>query len=81
MKQLKSPLFLEFVVRIALLAIFCILEHAKPFQRSIHPEELWRYKNQVLPDTISSAIVVVSKKNYAIMLLLIESSAFQSVFL
>lgn len=39
-----------------------ILEHAKPFQRSIHPEELWRYKNQVLPDTISSAIVVVSKK-------------------
>ena len=39
-----------------------ILEHSKPFQRHIHPEELWWYKNQVLPDTISSAIVVVSKK-------------------
>ncbi|XP_055935551.1 phospholipid phosphatase 5-like [Argiope bruennichi] len=38
-------MLIELLTRFILLILFIVSEYAEPFQRKIHPEELWLYKN------------------------------------
>lgn len=50
-------LFRETVIRLALFGIYCYFEMKEPFERIIHPEEMWLYKNPRTESYVPLAIL------------------------
>ncbi|XP_067645252.1 phospholipid phosphatase 5-like [Eurosta solidaginis] len=51
---------IDIAIRVLLVYIFTTLEKTKPFQRKLHPEEIWLYKNPRTPDILSAQALLLS---------------------
>ncbi|EFX71150.1 hypothetical protein DAPPUDRAFT_216951 [Daphnia pulex] len=52
-----QQLWIEVVVRISLVISFVLMEKLQPFERKIHPDELWLYKNPVTESYVPSKML------------------------
>lgn len=53
----SKSLWLEVGVRVALVILFVCMEKLQPFERKIHPEEMWLYKNPMTASYIPASLL------------------------